>query len=158
MKQCTKTETYFAIHLWFKENLIVDVLFENGIIKRFDLETMIDKYPFFSKLKDRKLFLKGKLDVFGITWTNEIDIDGDTIYFEGQDVTNEYLDYEQYLVGFKLKQARLEREISQDELTRLTGIDQATISKIENGRMNLSIKTIMKIVRALDAKISFSIK
>lgn len=147
-----------VVHVWFKEGTTYDTLYDDGIVRRYDVLKSADEYPIFNKLKDRELFLKGKADLYGIVWNLEIDISGWAAYDFGEDVTKEYQDLEPYLVGHKFKWARINHNVSQEELAKRTGIDQATISKIENGTMNLSIKTIMKIVKALNAKIELEIK
>ena len=47
--------------------------------------------------------------------------------------------------------------LTQKQLSELTGIDQADISKIENGNANPSIKTLTRIASAMnmDLKIEF---
>ena len=149
-----------SVHIFFKEGTILDVLFADGSIKRYDVMSAVDVYPPYIKLKDRKLFLKGKNYFDGIVWNKEIDMATEPIYYEGEDVTKEYqdVDYQQYLVGFKLFAKRRAKNMSQKTLSKRTGIDQATISKIEKGTMNPSVKIIMKIVRALDAEVELIIK
>ncbi len=146
------------VHIWFKEGTTFDTLFSDGKIFRYDIMDKVGEYPIFGELKNRTLFLKGKYNQSGIIWNDKIAISSWTAHEEGIEVNNEYQDYEQYLVGYKLRYARETRNLSQEELEELTGIDQATISKIEKGNMNLSIKTIMKIVKALNATIKFEIK
>jgi transcriptional regulator with XRE-family HTH domain len=41
------------------------------------------------------------------------------------------------------------QELSQSQLSRLTGISQATISAIENGRVNLGVERAKSLARAL---------
>ena len=41
------------------------------------------------------------------------------------------------------------QEMSQNELSRLTGIPQSTISAIENGRINLGVERAKTLARAL---------
>lgn len=146
------------VHVWFKEGTTYDTLYNDGIVRRYDVLKSSEEYPLFNELKNRDLFLKGKADLYAVVWNSKIDISGWAAYDYGENVTNEYSDLEPYLVGHKLKWARINHNVSQEELSKITGIDQATISKIENGSMNLSIKTIMKIVKALNAKIELTIK
>lgn len=40
--------------------------------------------------------------------------------------------------------------LTQKQLSKLTGIDQADISKIENGKANPSIKTLTRIASAMN--------
>jgi len=54
--------------------------------------------------------------------------------------------------AFETSKARIQRELqelSQSELSRLTGIPQATISAIENDRVNLGVERAKVLARAL---------
>ncbi len=52
-------------------------------------------------------------------------------------------------VGESLRILRELQELSQGQLAELTGIPQATISAIENGRVNLGIERAKVFARAL---------
>jgi transcriptional regulator with XRE-family HTH domain len=52
-------------------------------------------------------------------------------------------------VGESVRIMRELQELSQNELSKLTGIPQATISAIENDRVNLGIERAKVLVRAL---------
>lgn len=54
----------------------------------------------------------------------------------------------------KIKLIRNEKEISTYELSKLTGIPQSTISKIENGKRKFDADSIEKIAEALEVPIS----
>ncbi len=45
--------------------------------------------------------------------------------------------------------ARKERNLTQKELSKLTGITQADLSKIENGNANPSLNTLLKLAKGL---------
>lgn len=49
--------------------------------------------------------------------------------------------------------AREEKHITQKELSKMTGIAQGDISKIENGNANPSVKTLNRIANALGKEI-----
>lgn len=49
-----------------------------------------------------------------------------------------------------LLNARKSKNITQQELSRLTGIAQGDISKIENGSANPSVKTLQKLAAGMD--------
>lgn len=49
-----------------------------------------------------------------------------------------------------LIQARIKNEISQKELSVLSGIDQGNLSKLENGLGNPSLKVLRRIADALN--------
>ena len=52
--------------------------------------------------------------------------------------------------------ARKYKNITQKELSDLTGITQGDISKIENGNANPSLKTLKKLAAAFDKKLVIS--
>ncbi len=52
-------------------------------------------------------------------------------------------------VGESVKILREFQELSQNELARLTGISQSTISAIENGRVQLGVERAKVLARAL---------
>lgn len=52
-------------------------------------------------------------------------------------------------VGESLRIVRELQELSQRQLAELTGIPQATISAIENGRVNLGVERAKVLARAL---------
>lgn len=52
-------------------------------------------------------------------------------------------------VGESVRIIRELQELSQNQLSKLTGIPQATISAIENGRVNLGVERAKVLARAL---------
>ena len=62
------------------------------------------------------------------------------------------------LLGEAIRQARLERNLTQEELGRLVGVQKAQISKIENSLNDARFETIIKVFRALNAKINFNVE
>ena len=57
-----------------------------------------------------------------------------------------------------IKKARLERNLTQEELGKLIGVQKAQISKLENNANSATIDTIVRVFKALKAEINFSIK
>lgn len=53
------------------------------------------------------------------------------------------------LVGESVRILRELQELSQTQLAELTGIPQATLSAIENGRINLGVERAKVLARAL---------
>ena len=51
---------------------------------------------------------------------------------------------------YALISARQEAGMSQQELSRATGVTQADISKIENGKGNPSVRTLQRLAAALN--------
>ena len=62
------------------------------------------------------------------------------------------------LIGHAIKEARKERNLTQEQLGELVGVKKAQISKIENNSTDARFATILKVFRALDAKINFNIE
>lgn len=62
------------------------------------------------------------------------------------------------LIGHAIKQARKERKLTQAQLGKLVGVQKAQISKIENSVKNARLDTIMKIFKALGAKVNFNVE
>jgi HTH-type transcriptional regulator / antitoxin HipB len=62
------------------------------------------------------------------------------------------------ILGQAIKQARLNRNLTQAELGELVGVQKAQISKIENSVKNARFETIMKVFEALGAKVSFHVE
>ena len=148
-----------AIKLVLKEKTTFDLYFLDGKVKRYDILYLSDKFPQLLALKNRDLFLKGKLIGYSaVIWNDELDIDVETVYFEGKDVTNEYEDIDNVLIGYKIKERRIELDLSQIELAKRIGMDQSDLSKIEKGFLNISIKTLSKIIKGLNASLLIDIK
>lgn len=53
-------------------------------------------------------------------------------------------------MNHKMKQARLDKSLSQTELARDIGVSRQTINMIENGDYNPTIALCIKICKALD--------
>jgi DNA-binding XRE family transcriptional regulator len=62
------------------------------------------------------------------------------------------------LLGEAIKQARKQRNMTQEELGRLVGVQKAQISKIENSLTDARFETIIKVFKALNAKINFNVE
>ena len=62
------------------------------------------------------------------------------------------------VLGKMIKTARKERNLTQEELGRLVGVQKAQISKLESSANSATIDTILKVFKALKAEINFSVK
>ncbi len=62
------------------------------------------------------------------------------------------------LLGQAIKQARQERNLTQEELGELVGVKKAQISKIENSATDARFTTILKVFEALGARVNFSVE
>ena len=70
--------------------------------------------------------------------------------------------YEQELqlevLGDMIKQVRLERNLTQEQLGKLIGVQKAQISKLENSATNVTMETVLRVFNALKAKVSFKVE
>lgn len=62
------------------------------------------------------------------------------------------------LLGHAIKQVRQERNLTQEQLGELVGVQKAQISKIENSVKNARLETILKVFDALGAKVNFNVE
>ena len=56
-------------------------------------------------------------------------------------------------IGGMIAEIRKEKGLTQEQLSKMTGLDRANIAKIENGRYNTGIDIISKIADALEVEI-----
>ncbi|MCW3787386.1 helix-turn-helix transcriptional regulator [Plebeiibacterium sediminum] len=61
------------------------------------------------------------------------------------------------ILGQTIKKIREERNLTQAQLGELVGVKKAQIYKIENNLTDARFETILKVFRALNAKINFSV-
>jgi DNA-binding XRE family transcriptional regulator len=68
-------------------------------------------------------------------------------------------DFEGFKIGLQLKKARLEKNLTQNELAELVDKKREYISKIENNGSNLTLKTLYDIVeKGLGGKVKIQIE
>ena len=82
--------------------------------------------------------------------------------FIGENGTEKRTQYEQELqleiMGEMIRKVRLERNLTQDQLGKLIGVQRAQISKLENSTTNVTMETILKVFGALKAKVNFNVE
>lgn len=61
----------------------------------------------------------------------------------------------EYQIVHTLIEARQKNNYTQKQLSDLTGINQADISKLENGKANPSIKTLQRLAKGLNMQLKF---
>jgi DNA-binding XRE family transcriptional regulator len=61
------------------------------------------------------------------------------------------------LLGRMIRKARQERNLTQEELGVLLGVQKSQISKLEKSTNSATIDTIMKVFKALKADIHFNV-
>ena len=62
------------------------------------------------------------------------------------------------LLGEAIKQARKDRNMTQEQLGLLVGVKKAQISKLENSLTDARFETIIKVFKALNAKVNFNVE
>lgn len=62
------------------------------------------------------------------------------------------------ILSHMIKSARLERNLTQEQLGKIVGVQKAQISKLENNANSATIDTILKVFKALKADIHFRVK
>ena len=62
------------------------------------------------------------------------------------------------ILGEAIKHARKERNLTQSQLGDLVGVQKAQISKLENSLTDARLETILKVFRALNAKVNFHVE
>lgn len=80
----------------------------------------------------------------------------------GKQRTRERDEYEYELsmdvLGKMIKTTRQERNLTQEELGKLIGVQKAQISKLEASANSATIDTIIKVFKALKADINFNVR
>ena len=82
--------------------------------------------------------------------------------FIGEKGTEKRKIYEQELqlevLGDLIKMVRLERNLTQEQLGKLIGVQRAQISKLENNTTNVTLDKILRVFSALKAKVVFNVE
>ena len=82
--------------------------------------------------------------------------------FIGEIGTEKRIQYEQALqleiLGEMIRKVRLERNLTQEELGKLVGVQRAQISKLENSTTNVTMETVLKVFGAMKAKVNFNVE
>ena len=138
------------------DNMILSVVFQNGIEKTYDISSLYDVFPQFRILeKDKYLFEEVKVDVggYGISWNDELDIDSNSIWEEGTETgVRQEMDV-MHLLADSLTRSREMVGLTQKQLSDKVGIYQADISKIERGLANPSVSTLKRLADGLDVEL-----
>ncbi len=143
-----------------KENYMIEAVFFNGEVKRYDVTQLFTVFPQFKMLlKVKNLFESVVVDVggYGISWNDDLDIDAETIWEEGILVESVREKDLNHLLAYHLLVAREKSNMTQKELAEKTGIYQADISKLERGIGNPSLSTLRRLAdgMGMDLKIDF---
>ena len=139
-------------------------------IAKLDLKTikkMLYNIDLAEQTNDPRLFkkLQGDIWEFRTMATKKIKIQTLTDMkdkYIGKIGSNERDRYEHELrmdvLGKMIKAARQERNLTQEQLGKLVGVQKAQISKLESSTNSATIATILKVFKALKAEIHFNVK
>ena len=67
-------------------------------------------------------------------------------------------DLQMDLIGKAIKQTRQERNMTQEELGKLIGVQKSQISRLESNASNATIETLIKVFAALKASVRLQIE
>jgi DNA-binding XRE family transcriptional regulator len=77
----------------------------------------------------------------------------------GSALRNKYeLDLRVEELGWMIRQARMDRKLTQEELGDMVGVKRAQISRLENHPGNISFSTVLRIFNALHAKVRLQVE
>jgi HTH-type transcriptional regulator/antitoxin HipB len=62
------------------------------------------------------------------------------------------------LIGEAIKKARKDRNLTQEQLGELVGVKKSQISKLENSLTDARFETILKVFKALNARVNFKVE
>lgn len=142
-----------AVDLKLLSGTALEVTFQDGRVKQYDMLTLFDKYPQLRALQDPVLFQAGRLmGGYGIVWNDELDVDAETIYQDGQLVRNVPVANQQ--LAQAVSAARAQCGLTQSQVAAAAGIDQSDLSKIERGIANPSIATLERIASAMGCSLA----
>lgn len=151
---------YIATKVRFLQNVTVECTFIDGKVCQFDMSKMFKKYPRLEELrKNRELFLSGRLDAggYGIVWNDDLDFYAPDIHDIGEEVGFVETSINQK-IGVLLEETRENSKLTQTQLSKISGIDQGDISRIELGKGNPTFKKIEKLFKAMGKTLEVSCK
>ena len=69
-----------AVKLEYLAGTVLELTFQNGEVRQYDIANMFEVYPPMRALENRQLFLSGKLSGgYGIRWNDELDLEAETV-------------------------------------------------------------------------------
>ena len=103
--------------------------------------------------------LSSKLKVdqggYGISWSDDLDLDAETIWEDGTLIRIESVNPAKALAG-SLARAREYAAMTQKQLSQKTGIYQSDISKIESGNANPSLSTLQRLAEGMNMNLEIT--
>jgi len=139
-----------------KDNLMIEATFYSGAVKLFDVSSLFDKHPEYKVLQtdtdlwnSAKLFPQGS----GVYFNDDLDLTVEEIWNNGKLINTVSVE-PKYAIAYAITKAREEMGLSQSELSKLTGVTQCDISRIEGAVSNPTLETITKLCKILCLDVS----
>lgn len=131
-------------------------VFKNGETKVFNMNLMFEKYPEFNVVKEGDFF-KAQVDLGGlcVTFNDELDISEETLYETGikYDQKKEQKKIEKALYNL-CKRCRKSKNVTQKEMSDYTKIPQSGIARIESGKSDVHLSTLVSYLAPLGLKLA----
>ncbi len=133
-----------------QKDMVLLATFADGEIVLFDVKPLLKKYPSFLALQDEALFASVQIDGvgYGISWNDDLDFASEGIYIKGEHIGKTDPDLK-ILFGQGIAKSREDLGISQRQLSSSSGVMQAEISKIEQGKGNPTLTTMQKLAKSV---------
>lgn len=138
-------------------DLKLSVIFQNGVEKEYDIHNLYSVFPQYKEFETNSdLFHQVQVDVggYGISWNDDLDLDAEDIWEDGIEICTHDVDVA-FLLAESLMKMRDKAGMTQKQLSEVTGIYQADISKIERGLANPSLSTLKRLAEGMGAKLKF---
>lgn len=132
--------------------MVIGVLFEDGVFKKYDLEPLTDKWPVFNALRYRKFFETARVDAggYGIVWNEDIDLAAEEIYLNGQDWPDAPReDVAVAALVSRFVELRKKAKMTQQQVAEKSGINQPAIARMENGGREPQLSTMLRLFAAV---------
>ena len=145
-------QIYKILKVYPLENMILGVLFENGVFKQYDVSSLISEIPQFKQLRNKGLFNKVKVAFggSGVRWNSELDLSEYELYKNGKKWKNPPIkDIPVVSLIEQFRKLRLKAKKTQQEIANKLGIKQSGIARIENGGRTPNIETLLQLGSAI---------
>ena len=145
------------------KDYLIYCVFNSGEYRIIDFELLLNKWKTKTKsfeypLKDLKQFKKVELKSGTLTWPNikkiiklpdgqifETFLDFDPIVLYNNSIKDEKRN-RRYQIGQMLKSERLKAGLTQEELATRSGTTKNYISRVENNKSDIELRTLRKII------------
>ena len=137
------------------DDLTLHAIFTNGTEKVYDIRKMFPIYEPMKALENIELFKKAKVSPGGyaVEWNDDLDLDASEIWEDGVETGNKYYLTPKEELATIVSETRNKTGLSQRDLSKLTGIQQADICKLENANANPSFNTLVRLAEGMGKKL-----